>query len=179
MAAVEQRYARALLDLVVRQDIAAETLRRELAQVAEVVASSQPLRLVLASPVVTWERKRALLETLAQRLGLGRLTRNFLLVAAQRDRMQYLGGIARAFEQLLLEQQGIVTAEVASARALSDEERAGVEQQLQKRLGRKLRIQFRTDPELVGGFRAQVGDQVYDGSIRGRLQRLRAALLHA
>ncbi|MGH9488722.1 MAG: ATP synthase F1 subunit delta [Terriglobales bacterium] len=177
MAAVEQRYARALADLVARGDIDAEQLRSELAQMAGLIASSLPLRLVLASPAVPWERKRALLDTLAQRLHLARLTRNFLLVTAERDRIAHLSGIERAFEQLLLDQQGILTAEVASARSLSQSERDALQHRLEQKLGRKLRARFRTDPELVGGFRAQVGDQVYDGSIRGRLQRLRRALL--
>ncbi|MGH9414265.1 MAG: ATP synthase F1 subunit delta [Terriglobales bacterium] len=179
MAAVEHRYARALADLVAKGDIDAERLRSELAKLAELVGSSQPLRLVLASPAVPWERKKKLLDTLAQKLKLARLTRNFLLVAAQRDRIQHLAGIARTFEQLLLDQQGILTADIASARSLSNSERAALETELEKHLGRKLRARYRTDPELVGGFHAQIGDQVYDGSIRGRLQRLRQALLSA
>lgn len=179
MAAVEQRYARALADLVAKGDLPAEQLRAELAQVAGMVEASAPLRVVLASPAVPWERKKALLGILAQKLGVSRLTRNFLLVVAERDRAGHLGGIEKAFEQMLLDQQGVVIAEVASARSLSQAERQALEAQLEKRLGRKLRTRYRTDPELVGGFRAQVGDQVYDGSLRGRLQRLRQALLSA
>lgn len=179
MAAVEQRYAHALADLVAKGDMDAEQLRSDLAKLAELVSASQPLRVVLASPAVPWERKKKLLDVLAQKLKLARLTRNFLLVTAQRDRIHHVPGIEKAFEQLLLDQQGIVTAEVASARSLSEAERAALEKELEKHLGRKLRTRFHTDPELVGGFRAQVGDQVYDGSIRGRLARLRQALLSA
>lgn len=179
MAAVEHRYARALADLVAKGDIDAEELRSDLARLAELVSASQPLRVVLASPAVPWESKKKLLDVLAQKLKLARLTRNFLLVTEQRDRISHVPGIAKAFEQLLLEQQGIVMAEVASARSLSEAERLTLEKELEKHLGRKLRTRFHTDPELVGGFRAQVGDRVYDGSIRGRLQRLRQALLNA
>ncbi|MGH9476116.1 MAG: ATP synthase F1 subunit delta [Terriglobales bacterium] len=179
MAAVEQRYARALADLVARGDMPAGQLQSELAQVAAMVDSSPQLRVVLASPAVPWERKKGLLDTLAQKLGVSRLTRNFLLVAAERDRAGHIGGMEKAFEQILLEQQGVVIAEIASARSLSAAERQALEAELEKQLGRKLRTHFRTDPELVGGFRAQVGDEVYDGSIRGRLQRLRQSLLSA
>lgn len=177
MAAIEQRYAQALADLVDSGAIAAATLQRELRDLATMVAESPALRTVLASPAVTWPQKQALLEALTSKSKLSRLTRNFLLVTAQRDRIAYLGGIEQAFEQILLDQQGIVRAEVASARALAKAERAAIERELSSRLGRKLETRYRTDPDLVGGFIARVGDQVYDGSLRGRLQRLRQTLL--
>jgi len=177
MAAVEQRYAQALADLVAKGAIPADTLRRELGLVAATVRASAPLRLVLSSPAVAWEQKKPVLETMAARLGLSRLTRNFLLVAAERGRAGHLEGIDAAFEQLLLEREGIVKAEIASARSLSAAERSAIESELARRLGRKLDTRYRTDAALVGGFVARVGDQVYDGSIRGRLDRLRHHLL--
>lgn len=177
MAAVEQRYAQALADLVGRGAIPADALRRELGLVAATVQASAPLRLVLASPAVAWEQKRPVLEAIAAKLGLSRLTRNFLLVTAKRGRAGHLDGIDAAFEQLLLEREGIVKAEIASARSLSAGERASIEAELSRHTGRKLDARYRTEAALVGGFVARVGDQVYDGSIRGRLERLRHHLL--
>ena len=179
MAVIAQRYAQALADLVARGAAPADTVRRELRELADMLAESAPLRQVLASPAVAWEQKRALLQQLAARAQVSTLASNFLLVAAQRGRIGMLPEMERAFEQLLLQQQGIVQAEVSSARALSGGERAAIEAALAQQLGRKLDTRYRTDPELVGGFVARVGDQVFDGSLRGRLQRLRQHLLSA
>ncbi|MGH9478936.1 MAG: ATP synthase F1 subunit delta [Terriglobales bacterium] len=179
MAVIEQRYAHVLADLVDSGAVAAATLRSDLRDVCAMMASSPALGAVLTSPAVGWEDKSKLLDQLASSSGLARLTRNFLLVAAERGRMTLLPAIERAFEQLLLDRQGIVRAEVASARSLSEAERAALEAELGRRLGVKLQAHYHTDRELVGGFIARVGDQVYDGSLRGRLDRLRQTLMDA
>ncbi|MGH9481170.1 MAG: ATP synthase F1 subunit delta [Terriglobales bacterium] len=177
MAVIEQRYAQALADLADKGAIQAATLQRELRELAAMMAESPALRRILASPALAWPQKQALLEVLAAKSKISCLTRNFLLVAAQRGRLGRLEGIEQAFEQLLLDRQGIVRAEVSSARVLSKPERTAIERELSNRLGRKLEARYRTEPELVGGFVARVGDQVYDGSLRGRLDRLRQGLL--
>jgi F-type H+-transporting ATPase subunit delta len=177
MGVIEQRYAQALADLAGGGAIEAGGLGRELDEAAATLDASAPLRAVLASPAVAWEKKRVLLDAVAERAHWSGLTRNFLLVAAQRGRASRVHGIATAFEQLLLERQGIVQAEVTSARALAPAERAAIEAGLVRRLGRQLQVQYRQDGELVGGFIARVGDQIFDGSIAGRLRRLRSALI--
>ena len=179
MAVIEQRYAQALAELVANGVIPADTLGRELAELTATVRASAALRTVLASPAVRWEDKVALLDRLAAAAGFSRLTRNFMVVATQRGRITHLDGIEQEFEQILLRQLGIVRAEVTSARPLSPEESAGIERHLAERLGKKLQTTFLTDPALLGGFIARVGDQVYDGSIGGRLQRLQHALMSA
>ena len=179
MAAIEQRYAQVLTDLVAKGAISADQLRQELAAVTGLVRDSAPLRAVLASPAVDWEKKKALLEDLAQRMQLSRITRNFLLVTVQRGRAQLIAGMDRAFEQLQLEREGVVQAEIISARTLASDERTAIERQLSRRLGRKLHTRYTIDTGLLGGFIARVGDQVFDGSIGGRLQRLQRALISA
>jgi F-type H+-transporting ATPase subunit delta len=179
MAAIEQRYARALADLAFSSRADTEKLRADLLAVSQTLAASRPLRMVLASPAVAWEKKRAILDALAAKLGLAPLTRNFLLVAGERGRAGHIQGMEQAFEQILLDRAGVVRATVTSARELSAQQQNEIASVLERRLGRKLQTRYATDPELVGGFIAQVGDQVYDGSLRGRLERLRQALIRA
>lgn len=176
MSLIDERYARALLDLTAGGAIGSDQLRRELEQCAALVAESRELRAVLASPAVARESKLAVLETLAGRLGLSRLTRNFLAVATERGRAANVAGIAAAFERLWREQAGIRRAEIVSARPLNAEERAAVEQALAAATAARIEASYRQDRELIGGFTARVGDTVYDGSLRGRLDRLRQQL---
>ncbi|HZT74483.1 MAG TPA: ATP synthase F1 subunit delta [Terriglobales bacterium] len=176
MALIDERYARALLDLAATGGAEAERLRPELAQCAALVEQSRELRAVLASPAVARERKLAVLEILAQRLGLSRWMRNFLAVAAVRGRAGRLPAIAAAFERLWREQAGIRRAQVFSARPLVAEERAAIEQALAAATAARIEASYQEDAALIGGFTARVGDVVYDGSLRGRLDRLRHEL---
>lgn len=180
MAVIEKRYATALTELVAAGKVGAEELLESLDRFVAVLASSAALREVLDSPAVTWEEKRGVLEALAARLQMAPMARNLLLVVAQRGRMSRLGGIAAALRhQLLLERQGIVQTEIVSARELTAAERGAIEKELAAQVGLKLQAAYRRDENLLGGFVARVGDQVFDGSIRGRLQRLRQALTGA
>lgn len=178
MTALEQRYAGALVELVTRGKIDAGRLQSDLAEVTAMLGASAGLREILASPAVAWEKKRALIDLLAQRSQLSLLTRNLLLVVTQRGRSTHLPGIAAALRKMLLEREGVVATEVVSARALDPGERAAIERCLAEIVGHGLQANFRQDPALVGGFIARIGDRIFDASVRGRLQRLRQALLH-
>jgi F-type H+-transporting ATPase subunit delta len=70
-----------------------------------------------------------------------------------------------------------VRADVSSAHALTEQQKAALEIQLTQIAGKKAKLKFQTDPALVAGVVARVGSKVYDGSIRGQLERLRATLL--
>ncbi len=177
MAAVDQRYARALMDLVAEGKADAAVLQHELDDFAAMLQESQPLLLTLASPAVDGKEKLRLIDVLVERAKLSHLTRNFLAVVVDRGRIAAVPGIAREFEEMLLRQQGIVRAQVTSARSLTADEKAEIERELVAVTGQRIRATYGRDQQLIGGFVARVGDTVFDGSVRGRLQRLRATLM--
>ncbi len=74
------------------------------------------------------------------------------------------------------ERLGYVRADVSSAHSLSEMQRANLEAQLSRLAGKKAKLKFTTDPALLAGVMARVGSTVYDGSVRGQLERLRARL---
>lgn len=176
MALIDERYAQALLDLIADGKANADVLRRELEQFVRLLEESRPLHAVLASPAVSRPQKLAVLDALVERLHVSRLTRNFLAVATERGRAAQLPGIVRAFERLWLERSGVRRAEIVSARPLSAEERVAIEQALAAVSAATIEASYRQDEDLIGGFVARVGDTVYDGSLRGRLNRLRQQL---
>src|SRR5207249_3063567 len=102
--------------------------------------------------------------------------RNFLFVVIDHRRVQQLKSIVEAFENLADERTGFVRADVTSAHDMSKAQRAALEVLLSCLAGKKARMQFSTDPALVGGVVAKVGSTVYDGSVRGQLERLRVRL---
>ena len=91
-------------------------------------------------------------------------------------RVHQLKSIIEAFENLADERLGFVRADVSSAQALPEAQRAALEVQLSRLAGKKTRLRYSTDPALVGGVVAKVGSTVYDGSVRGQLERLRVKL---
>lgn len=177
MPAVDEHYAQALLGVVADGKAEAGNLRRELGELGGLIADSIPLRLALASPAVSTSNKQAVLEAVAYRLGLSRVMRNFLAVAARRGRAAHIPGIAAAFERLWREHQGLRHAEIISARPLGGDERAAIERALAAATDGQIEPEYKVDAALIGGFTARVGGTVYDGSLRGRLDRLRRELL--
>jgi F-type H+-transporting ATPase subunit delta len=177
-SAVSARYARALLDVIFAPGSQADPARvlKDLRAVEQVIAESAALRHALASPAVAPSRKRAVMRRLMQPMGLEPRVVNFVYVVIDHRRAGEFASIVDAFEQLLDERLGFVGAEIRSARPLSDAQRAVLEAQVSRLAGRKAKVKFSTDPALIAGVVARVGSTVYDGSVRGQLDRLRAKL---
>ncbi|HWP85661.1 MAG TPA: ATP synthase F1 subunit delta [Terriglobia bacterium] len=179
-SAVSLRYARALVEVVAPPGgpgaADPQALSSQLREFAELVRQNQELTILFATPAIPLPKKRAVLAELASRLGLGPVAQNFLGVVLAHDRFPLLRDIVNAFDQLLQERLGIVEAQVTSARALGEAEKEALEQALRQRTGKQVRLHFSLDPALIGGVTAQVGSTIYDGSVRGQLERLRADL---
>jgi len=182
ISVVAARYAKALADVVTangaRMDAA--QISAQLRGVADIIDSSNELRNALASPAVSPSKKRTVLSRLIDsRPELGSVlpqVRNFLYVVIDHRRIMELRSIMEAFEALIDERMGFVRADVTSARALTAPQQTALEAQLSRLAGKKAKLRFATDPELVAGVVARVGSTVYDGSVRGQLDRLRVKL---
>jgi F-type H+-transporting ATPase subunit delta len=176
LSAVSTRYARALVDVVTEpaSGLEPQTALDQLRQVAAMISESHDLKNALLSPAVSPSRKRAVV---AKLIDVHVKIRNFLYVVIDHRRVHEIPSIVEAFEVLLDEHLGFVRADVSSAKPLSDEQRGALEAQLTRMAGKKAKLKFQTDPTLVAGVVARVGSKVYDGSVRGQLERLRATLL--
>jgi F-type H+-transporting ATPase subunit delta len=177
-AAVAVRYARALVDLATRPGETAtpETVVEEITSFEQALKLSAALRNVLASPAVPLAQKRRLITRLVRELGLSDLVRRFLLVVMERRRMNLLGEIRQAVEQLLDERLGVVRVEVTSAHELTPAQRQALEDGLAQLTARRPRARYFIEPELIGGAVVRIGSVVYDGSIRGQLEALKRRL---
>ena len=176
LSAVATRYARALVEVVTEagSGIDPQTAMDQLRQVAAMIAASDELRHALLSPAVAPSRKRAAVAKLVQ---VHPKIRNFLYVVIDHRRVHEIPSIVEAFEMLLDEYLGFVRADVSSAKPLTPQQEAALETQLTRMAGKKAKLKFQTDPALVAGVVARVGSKVYDGSVRGQLERLRVTLL--
>lgn len=177
--AIANRYAGALADLVSDPSSKLDPRKTadQLRAVAGLVSESNELRTILLSPAVQPARKRAVVARLGELLGLPALLRNFVFVVIDRRRIGVLSNISQAFEDLLDERFGVVRADVTSAGKLSEQQRNGLREKLSRITGKQVRCEFAEQADLLGGAVVQVGSTVYDGSIRGRLERLRQRLV--
>jgi F-type H+-transporting ATPase subunit delta len=176
LSAVASRYARALVDVVTEagSGIDADTATQQLRQVATMIATSDDLKSALLSPAVSPSRKRAVV---AKLIDVNPKIRNFIYVVIDHRRVHEIPSIVEAFELLIDEHLGFVRADVASASALTDAQQASLQAQLTRMAGKQAKVKFKTDPALVAGVIARVGSTVYDGSVRGQLEKLRTTLL--
>ena len=173
MSVVDRVYARALFDAAV--DVKRlDPVREQLQQLVEAEAEVPEFRALLRNPQLDPRSKRAALEELLT--GGDELLRNFLLVLVDKGRAGQLEEIAREFERLAAEHEGVVHAELTTAVELSDADAKKLLKQIEQTSGRRVEATRSVDPELIGGIVLQVGSHRLDASVRGRLERLRREL---
>jgi F-type H+-transporting ATPase subunit delta len=177
MASVTSRYARAFADVVAESKLSAETVKAQLGSLVEVYESSAELRRVWETPSIPAEQKRAVLDGLIGKMGgVPRQLRNFIAVLIDSGRIVSLPQIAQQFAAEMNQRLGIVQAEVTSARALGEAERQNLLAQLIQLTGKQVSASYAVDEALLGGAQVRVGSTVYDGSVRGQLERMRQEL---
>ena len=174
-ASLAGRYASALFDLA-RDQRQIEAVGNSLDALNQALADSKDLSELVASPLVSREQAGKAFEAIAPQLKLDPLTANFLGVLARNGRKAQLQPIIRAYRRLASEHRGETTAEVVTARPLSDDQLAALRQQLRTRAGRDVNIDISVDPEILGGIVVKLGSQQIDASIRTKLNRLAAAM---
>ena len=166
---VARRYASALADVVLERGEARE-VQEELAAWEEMFAASPVLPEVFRNPTIALDKKRAVLNKLIDRAKPKPTTTNFLKVLLQNQRLTDLGEINQKFEEILDLRAGMVAATVTTARTVAENAQHDLHARLLSVTGKKVRINFMTDPELIGGLVTRIGSTVYDGSVRNHLQ---------
>ncbi|MCP5116150.1 MAG: ATP synthase F1 subunit delta [bacterium] len=177
--AIANRYASALVDVVLEEDSAIEPRQvvDQLRAIEDTLAASAELRGVLLNPAVPAPRKRAVVGRLGDMMEVSPVVRNFLSVLISRRRIGHVSQGRQAFEDMLDERMGLVRADVTSAAELGEHQRERLRSELSSLTGKRVRCEFAEDDELLGGAVVQIGSTVYDGSVRGRLEALRKRLV--
>ncbi len=173
---VARRYAQALLELGAEEGNL-DNIVDEMGAVASAWDSSAELRNALQNPLVPHPLKKAVMQELTERIGAGTTTRNALLLLLDRRRIRSLPYVARQLRELADARKGLVHAEVTTAAPLPEAYYARLQAQLEKMTGKRVAVDRMTDASLIGGVVTRVGDRIFDGSLRTRLQSLRDALL--
>ena len=169
------RYAKAIFDIGSEQG-GLDKMGADLRVLAKAMSDSPELLSTLSNPAVRRADRRAVIDALLQRIGVVTVTRNTVYLLLERERLNTLPLISRQLDAMIEQKAGRVMAEVTSAKPLDPSQLSQITATLEKLSGKKVSVQSRQDPDLLGGVVAKVGDTVYDGSLRTQLRNLRDEL---
>lgn len=169
---IARRYASALADVILERGEAKE-VQHELHQWEEVLQANAALQEVFRNPTIALDKKRAVLNKLIDRAKPRPSTTNFLKVLLQNQRLTELPEINRKLADILDERAGMVAATVTTARAVPNDIQQSLAQRLTAVTQKKVRLNFKEDPDLIGGLVTRIGSTVFDGSVRNQLQQIK------
>lgn len=168
-------YAKAIFEVSASPE-KADALRDELATFERLRAQAEELQGMYANPGIEFDAKMKVTRALAQRLGLSDMAVKVLEVLIRNHRVNDLGAIVDGVAAMVRAATGRVAVEVRSAHALSEQELAALRQTMEKKAGRKVDLEVKTDPDLLAGFVARIGSEVYDASAVGKIDKFRSSL---
>ncbi|WP_100332471.1 F0F1 ATP synthase subunit delta [Bacillus xiapuensis] len=173
-SAVAKRYALALFEVAKEQN-QVEAIEEELRAVKYVLADNEDLLPLLESPKLTIGQKKALLQSAFAQISP--YTLNTLMLLTERHREGEIAEVADAYIELANEARGVAEATVISVRPLTEAEEATISAQFAKKVGKQsLKITNVVDTGLLGGLKVRIGNRIFDGSLRGKLDRLQKQL---
>lgn len=170
-----ERYATALFALA-EADKVLDKVSEDLATLAAMLDASEDLRRLVRSPVIGRQDQVKAMDALMEKAAMGSLARRFVGVVVANRRLFALSAMIAAYRRLLSAKRGEATAEVVSARTLSEKQLAAIGEALKKAIGATVAVDAKVDPELLGGLVVKVGSRMVDSSLRTKLQQLRLAM---
>lgn len=171
---VAKRYAVALFELVKQSETLAQVEQE--VEIVQSLFQTKQLREFFSHPKITTEQKKALLvDNLKDKVSSQVM--NTLLLMIDRKRGDSIAEMAKQFLALAMEEQNIAEAVVYSVKPLNEEQQQNISTLIAGKVGkRELRMQNVINPDLIGGIRIRVGNQIFDGSVSGKLESLKREL---
>jgi F-type H+-transporting ATPase subunit delta len=170
------RYARALFDVAINERADLELIERSLAEFHDLFEQHPTLKKVLLNPAVPVPRKRAAMIELTTRAQPPQIVAKLLTLLAERDRLVILPDLLASYRERLMNYRQVVRAEVTTATPLTDARAGDIQARLTQVTGRKVALETRVDPAIIGGLVARVGSVVYDASLTRQLQKMKERL---
>ncbi|WP_170404882.1 F0F1 ATP synthase subunit delta [Ruegeria arenilitoris] len=172
---IAKRYATAIFEIAKEnKDLAG--LETGINDLSAALSESADLREVISSPLISRADQQAAITAVADKMGLHPILRNTLALMAQKRRLFVLPQLIKVLREMLADERGEVTAEVASAKALTKTQLEKLSKTLSERVGKDVTINATVDESLIGGLVVKVGSQMIDTSIRSKLNSLQNAM---
>jgi F-type H+-transporting ATPase subunit delta len=173
------RYARALLDVAVKEQADLELIENELSQFVDLFVQYPLLEKVLLNPAVPVPRKRAAVSDLLAQAAFTPIVAKLIAVLADRDRLVLVRDLLAAYRDRLLDHRHVVRAEVTTASPLDSPRALAIQKGLATLTGRTVVLATKVDPLILGGLIARIGSTVYDGSVTRQLEKMKERLVES
>lgn len=167
---IGKRYAEALYEVALELD-KLEQFKNEIKAISQVLQSEPKLKTILGHPKLSKDEKKDIINSIFK----GRVSQeviNLCYIVIDKGREAYLTDISKEYIKLSNEKQGIVEAKAITAVPMKDEEMKKLENQLSKKLAKKVLLSNEIDSTIIGGVLVKIGDKVIDASIKGRFEEL-------
>ncbi len=169
------RYAVALFELAVDND-AVDQVAQDLSDLSAMLSESDDLKKLVQSPVIAREEQGRAMASVMDKAQISDLTKRFISVVAQNRRLFALESMIGAFQMLLAAHKGEVSAEVISAKKLTQKQVDSLTSSLKQAIGSDVAVEQKVDAALLGGLIVKVGSRMVDSSLRTKLQHLQLAM---
>ena len=172
---VASRYARAIFDLMLESNEVAE-LENNVESLFEALGNSQELRHLIASPLYTRDDQKAAIVAIGNKMKLLANLTNTLALMASKRRLFVMGSFLRQLKILIAEHKGEITADVVSAKSLTQGQSDNLAKAIKERVGKEIKINASVDESIIGGIVIKVGSKMIDTSIRSKLNSLQTVM---
>ena len=172
---VASRYARAIFDLMLESNEVAE-LENNVESLSEALGNSQELRHLIASPLYTRDDQKAAIVAIGNKMKLLANLTNTLALMASKRRLFVMGSFLRQLKILIAEHKGEITADVVSAKSLTQGQSDNLAKAIKERVGKEIKINASVDESIIGGIVIKVGSKMIDTSIRSKLNSLQTVM---
>ena len=172
---IARRYALALVQIGAESGVI-DRFRAELADMGALFSATPEIPLALSDPAMGHGRKKEIMGELISLSSCSELIGNFLLLLVDKNRVVFLDQIVQAFETLADDYCGILRPTITTARELDDAQISSIREALERQSARQVVPRVQVDRSLLGGVVVQIGDAVYDSSIRTQLDRIQDQL---
>ncbi|MFA7275303.1 MAG: ATP synthase F1 subunit delta [Pseudobdellovibrionaceae bacterium] len=170
-----RRYAASLIDVASRAG-ALDPVERDMASLAQLLATSEDFRFFLGNPVFSKDRQFAVMADVVKKGGYHQLVVNFLGVLVQNRRLGALSAILLAFVREMDERRGVAYAQVKVASPLSGEQEQLLRTMLSDSIHKTVSLEIQVDPSILGGMVVTIGSHMIDDSVSSKLARLKLAM---
>lgn len=144
-------------------------------EVAAAVSENERVKLLVNDPVIATKKLGEMLLSVLND-DLNDDGRNLIMLLIENNRVALLPQISALFEQLKANHEGVLEARITSAFSMDDIQKNNLVANLEQKFKRKIEAKVSVDPELIGGVKIEIGDEVLDTSVRGKLENMAVAL---
>ena len=178
--AAASRYARALFDVLLKERGDLEKAETDLAAFANLLSQHAVLGTTLRHPAIPVAKKKAVVQGILDRAGsVSPVVAKLILMLAERDRLMLLPDVVRTYRDRLMDHQQVIRGEVTTAMPIDADKVRALEQGFARATGRRVILESKVDPSIIGGVVTRLGSIVYDGSVTTQLQKMKQSLIEA